>query len=185
MKALSLVSLVSTASLVSLVCLVCLVSPANAAVEAPTDCPPGSIGKASGAFSWCEPSVCLHDGNCSPGEVCRTVPLCVEVGTLADAGKAGEQRLVATQRCGAAGACPSSQTCSTKDRCLSKLQAQKLGLLDAPAAASSASGAPTAAEPKKSSCGCEVAGEHGSGWGAAFAFGLAATMVAARRRARR
>lgn len=128
------------------------------ALEAPTDCPPGSVGKVSGAFAFCEPSVCIHDGNCAPGEVCRNVPLCVEVGTLADSGQKGEDRLMATQRCGAGGSCPSSQTCSTKDRCLSKEKAQKLGLLETPAAAASSSSAASAPEAKKSSCGCDVPG---------------------------
>jgi len=150
------------------------------AVEAPTDCPPGSTGKVNGTFAFCEPSVCLHDGNCAQGEVCRTVPLCVEVGTLADSGQKGEDRLMATQRCGAGGACPSSQTCSTKERCLSKAQAQKLGLLEAPAA-SSASATPSAAEPKKSSCGCEVPGPAGASLGP-FALALGVLGVALGRR---
>lgn len=154
------------------------------AVEAPTDCPPGSNGKVKDGFAWCEPSVCLHDGNCAPNEVCRTVPLCVEVGTLADSGAKGEERLVATQRCGAGGACPSTQTCSTKDRCLSRDKAQKLGLL-APAAAPSASAAPTSSAPeaKKSACGCEVAGAPtSSGLGLFAAAGGLALVLAGRRR---
>lgn len=128
------------------------------ALEAPSDCPPGSSGKVSGAFAFCEPSVCIHDGNCAQGEVCRTVPLCVEVGTLADAGQKGEERLVATQRCGAGGACPSTQTCSTKDRCIARQKAQALGLLDAPPPAASASAAPAAAPEAKKSCGCDAPG---------------------------
>lgn len=158
---------------------------AAASVEPPTDCPPGSTGKASGTFGWCEPSVCLHDANCTPGEVCRPVPLCVEVGTLADAGAAGEQRLAATQRCGPGGACPSSQTCSIKDRCLSKLAAQKLGLLDAPAPASAPS-APSAEPPKKSACGCEVVGRGPEPWLALglVTLGLAATAARRSRRIR-
>ncbi|HRG94909.1 MAG TPA: MYXO-CTERM sorting domain-containing protein [Polyangiaceae bacterium] len=156
---------------------------ASAGVEPPTDCPPGSTGKASGSFAWCEPSVCLHDGNCTPGEVCRPVPLCVEVGTLSDAGAAGEERLAATQRCGPGGACPSSQTCSVKDRCISKLAAQKLGLLDAPAPASAPS-APSTEPPKKSACGCDVVGR---GPAPTTALGLAALGLAAAvaRRSRR
>ena len=148
---------------------------AAAGVEPPTDCPPGSTGKASSSFAWCEPSVCLHDANCTPGEVCRPVPLCVEVGTLADAGAAGEQRLAATQRCGPGGACPSTQTCSIKDRCLPKLAAQKLGLLEAPKPASARS-APSAEPPKKSACGCDVVGR---GADAGSVFGLAALGLAA------
>lgn len=153
---------------------------AGAGVEAPTDCPPGSTGKASGAFAWCEPSVCLHDGNCTPGEVCRPVALCVEVGTLADAGAAGEERLAATQRCGPGGACPSSQTCSTKGRCLSKLAAQKLGLLDEapkPAAAPSAD----AAAPKSSACGCDVVGRGPDPWAALGLVALGFAAAKARR----
>ena len=123
----------------------------------PPACPEGSLWKASGPFEWCEPSVCLHDANCTPGEVCRTVPLCVEVGTLADAGKVGEARLVATQRC-TAGACPSSQVCSVKDRCLSKAAAQKLGVLEAPKPPPAPSAEADEPPVKKSACGCEVVG---------------------------
>lgn len=170
----------------SFVALLSVMAPARSAraVEAPTDCPPGSNGKVKDGFAWCEPSVCLHDGNCAPNEVCRTVPLCVEVGTLADSGAKGEERLVATQRCGAGGACPSTQTCSTKDRCLSRDKAQKLGLL-APAAAPSASAAPTSSAPeaKKSACGCEVAGAPtSSGLGLFAAAGGLALVLAGRRR---
>jgi MYXO-CTERM domain-containing protein len=169
----------------SFVALLSVMAPARSAlaVEAPTDCPPGSNGKVKDGFAWCEPSVCLHDGNCAPNEVCRTVPLCVEVGTLADAGGKGEERLVATQRCGAGGACPSTQTCSTKDRCLSRDKAQKLGLL-APAPSASAGPASAPPEAKKSACGCEVAGAPtSSGLGLlAAASGLA--LVFARRRHR-
>lgn len=175
--------LVKLASAAVLATLTLFVSTAHAGVEAPTDCPPGSTGKVSGAFAWCEPSVCIHDGNCAP-DVCRTVPLCVEVGTLADAGQAGEQRLNAVQRCGAGNACPSSTTCSVKDRCLSKLQAQKLGLLEKPAPASSA---PAVAEPppKKPSCGCDTPGTRTeSSGGALVALAFAGVLVARRRRTR-
>lgn len=33
------------------------------------DCPAGSRPKTEDGFSWCEPSVCLDDGNCDPSEV--------------------------------------------------------------------------------------------------------------------
>lgn len=167
----------------ALVTLLSLPARAALAVEAPTDCPPGSNGKVKDGFAWCEPSVCLHDGNCAPNEVCRTVPLCVEVGTLADSGAKGEERLVATQRCGAGGACPSTQTCSTKDRCLSRDKAQKLGLL-APAAAPSASAAPTTSAPeaKKSACGCDVAGAPASSGLGLLAAASGLALVFARRR---
>lgn len=173
---------VKLASAALLVTFTLFVSTASAGVEAPTDCPPGSTGKVSGTFAWCEPSVCLHDGNCAP-DVCRTVPLCVEVGTLADAGQTGEQRLNAVQRCGAGNSCPSSTTCSVKDRCLSKLQAQKLGLLEKPAPAPSA---PTTPEPppKKASCGCDTPGTRTDGTsGAVVAIAIAGVLVARRRRA--
>src|SRR5687768_3138511 len=78
------------------------------------DCPAGSKLKSEGGFSWCEPSVCLNDGNCSPSEVCRPVPLCVEVGKLDErtSTKDAAQKLVATQRCAPDDTCPSTQTCS-------------------------------------------------------------------------
>lgn len=50
-----------------------------------SDCPPGSVEKTEDGFTWCEPTVCANDGQCKPNEVCRSVGLCMEVGTLADA----------------------------------------------------------------------------------------------------
>jgi hypothetical protein len=121
------------------------------------DCPAGSKSKTEEGFTWCEPSVCMNDGNCSPSEVCRPVPLCVEVGKLDEqkSKKDAAQRLVATQRCAPDETCPSTQTCSKMNRCVSKAQAEKMGMASAPGA--SASAAPTEA-PKKSACGCSVIG---------------------------
>jgi hypothetical protein len=123
------------------------------------DCPPGSIAKSEGGFDWCEPTVCLNDGQCSPGDVCRPIAFCMQVGTvqpdaaaLGDAGK----RLVVTQRCAPDKKCPGTTTCLEMGRCLSKSTAEKIGLLDsAPAPSSSA---PTGEPAKKSSCGCDVPG---------------------------
>ncbi len=129
--------------------------------EPPTDCPPGSVGKASGPFAWCEPTVCVNDSTCSANEVCRPVALCVEIGQLADAGKKGEEHLVATQRCGPQGACPQTQVCSEKGRCVSKVAAQKMGLLSPPSPSSSP-GLPPAKEPAKA-CGCRTTGASEDG----------------------
>jgi len=123
------------------------------------ECPAGSTLKNEEGFTWCQPSVCKDDANCSPSEVCRPIPLCVQVGKLdkkQDAKDAAE-RLVATQRCAQDDTCPDTTTCSKMSRCIGKAAADKMGLLSAPGA--SASAAP--AETKKSSCGCVVAGGHG------------------------
>lgn len=152
------------------------------------DCPAGSSMKTEEGFSWCQPSVCLNDGNCGPQEVCRPVPLCVEVGKL-DAkqqAKDAAQRLVATQRCAPDESCPSTQTCSKMSRCVSKAQAEKMGMATAPGASASAGGAPADA-PKKSGCGCAVVGSraHGSERAALLGLGLAVAAIGSRKIHRR
>ena len=150
------------------------------------DCPAGSRLKSEAGFSWCEPSVCQNDGNCSPSEVCRPVPLCVQVGKLDEQAstKDAAQKLVATQRCAPDKTCPATTTCSDMTRCVSKADAEKMGMSSPPAA----SAASPAAETKKSSCGCTVAGGPGEsrlGLGALAAIGLAVGSRRIQRRARR
>jgi hypothetical protein len=152
------------------------------------DCPAGSKLKSEGGFSWCEPSVCLNDGNCSPSEVCRPVPLCVEVGKLDERtgkDKDAAQKLVATQRCAPDETCPSTQTCSKMSRCVSKAQADKMGMATAPG--TSASSAPTSGDAKKSSCGCVVVGAPGGSAAALAGLVLGLAAIGSRRihRARR
>jgi hypothetical protein len=129
------------------------------------DCPAGSKQKSEGGFTWCEPTVCMTDGNCSPSEVCRPVPLCVEVGKLDDqkSTKDAAQKLVATQRCAPDETCPSTQTCSKMSRCVSKAQADKMGMASAPSAGASASATPASGDAKKSACGCVVVGARAGG----------------------
>lgn len=130
------------------------------------DCPAGSIPKSEEGFSWCEPTVCGAAAPCGANEVCRSVPLCLQVGSVGHdaatvAGDAGK-RLVATQRCAPDKSCPSTTTCSDLPRCISKAVAEKMGVLADPATASStnAGGSETG---KKSACGCDVPGHaHGS-----------------------
>jgi len=50
------------------------------------DCPAGSVEKNEDGFTWCEPSICLNDGQCNPGYVCVQMPLCMEVGNLTKPG---------------------------------------------------------------------------------------------------
>lgn len=142
--------------------------------------------KTEEGFSWCQPSVCSNDGNCGPQEVCRPVPLCVEVGKL-DAkqqAKDAAQRLVATQRCAPDESCPSTQTCSKMSRCVSKAQADKMGMTSAPGASASAASAPADA-PKKSGCGCSIVGAHRSGRADVIGLGLALAAVGSRKIQRR
>lgn len=150
----------------------------------PGDCPVGSTQKSEGAFQWCEPSVCDSDAQCSAGEICKPIPLCVQVGAIkptgAAMGDAGGQRLIATQRCGNDKACPDTTTCSEKSRCISRAQADKMGLL-APAAASSASSAGTGEAPKKA-CGCSVPGSSGGDRSVLWLACALAAVVGARRR---
>src|SRR5258706_15663209 len=58
----------------------------------PENCPPGSVGKASGAFAWCEPTVCIIDTDCGAGMVCRTLGLCMNAGSVDDAKKDASTR---------------------------------------------------------------------------------------------
>lgn len=157
-----------------------LCSPAARAQQ--DQCPPGSTWKAREGAGWCEPSVCDSDAQCSAGEVCRPLPLCVEVGKLdpkapGDAGAA----LMARQRCGENKSCPQSTVCSDKSRCISKAQADKMGLLTAPAG--SASAAPNGGA-KKSACGCTVPGSA-PGTTGLFALACVGALVVIARRARR
>jgi MYXO-CTERM domain-containing protein len=146
------------------------------------DCPLGSVEKTERGATWCEPTVCDADMECSTGLVCRKVALCVEVGVL-DKGAAkpdAAQRLLARQRCGAEQACPQNTTCSEKGRCVTRAQADKAALV-APGAAASAAPAGGTADPPKKACGCQVVGTSGGerAGGALAILGLA--MVAARR----
>ena len=148
-----------------------------------TDCPPGSIPRSENGFDWCEPTVCQTDGQCSPNEVCRPIALCMQVGAIAqDAATLGEagKRLVVTQRCAPDKKCPDTTTCSDMGRCITKTAAEKMGLLNAPAA--SASAAP-GGEAKKSSCGCDVPGTALGSFG--FVASLAAIAGVTARRMRR
>lgn len=158
------------------------VAPSLALAE--DDCPAGSVHKSQEGFTWCEPTVCQNDGQCAPSEVCRPVGLCVQVGKLtADAATLGEagQRLVATQRCAPDKTCPDTTVCSDMSRCVSKVDADKMGLLAAP----TSSAAPTSAGEAKKSCGCHVPGAGGRTAGALAAAALALVIARGRRRARR
>lgn len=138
------------------------------------DCPLGSTEKKENGVTWCEPSICQTDTQCPTGMLCKPVSLCVEIGTVDKAAGDAGNRLIARQRCGENQSCPQNTTCNTAGRCLSPTQASSL-----PVPASSAA-APTEA-PKKSSCGCELAGSPTPFGGvlAAIAFG---TFVARRKR---
>ncbi len=123
---------------------------ASAFAAPPEDCPPGSVGKEEGAFQWCEPTVCLTDADCLGGkQVCRPMPLCVEIGNVAD-GATGK-RLVVHNKCAANKECPAQTTCLEGNRCMDKEAADRMGILVADA------GAPPE-PPKKSICGCSVPG---------------------------
>ncbi|MBX3188851.1 MAG: hypothetical protein KF819_17665 [Labilithrix sp.] len=156
---------------------------ASTASAQPDDCPPGSIPKSEGSAQWCEPSVCDSDAQCRAGEVCKPMPLCVQIGTIVPAGattaRATGERLVATHRCGADKRCPDTTTCSEKSRCISRAQADKMGLL-APSASTASP------EPAKKSCGCRVPGgssEGSIGIVLALAGGSLAIQMRRRRRA--
>jgi hypothetical protein len=183
------------ATLLALVAVFAVFPPALAvAAEAtpPTDCPPGSAGKASGEFAWCEPTVCENDPQCGPGQLCRTVKLCVEIGKIGDAGgklgaaPSGADKLIATGLCvGAEKACPASTVCSEKKRCLDRAAAQKMNLLEEPKPAPSAGG--TAEPARKSSCGCAAVGapsESALSTGCALVIAGALVQRARRRRVR-
>ena len=171
-------ALALAAELAALTSALLLASPAHAE----GDCPPGSVQKSSDGFAWCEPTVCTNDGQCTPNEVCRPIPLCMQVGTLGNDPTAdGGQRLLVTQRCAPDKTCPQKQTCSDMSRCVTRAAAEKMGELEA------ASASPQAAsgEPKKSACGCDLIGAGARGPGAPAALALAVSFVACRRRRRR
>ena len=140
-------------------------------------CPPGSTWKSQGGAGWCEPSVCAADMDCKSGEVCKPIPLCVEIGKTEPGTDGGV--LMARQKCGENKSCPSGTVCSDKGRCLSKDAAEKLGLLGAPGAKTDGSSAP----PKKA-CGCTTPGAP-IGNAAAALVGLGLAVCVVRRRVRR
>lgn len=161
------------------------------------DCPPGSIYRTQDGYSFCEATICENDGHCNPTtEVCRPIALCLQVGTLDPkkttlTGDAG-QRLVVTQRCAPDKTCPQTTICSDKGRCVAKTVAEKMGILDTPSAASSASAGANGAGPApsgKKSCGCHAVGADGQGSPAVGTGGLLAgvaiAITASRRRRRR
>lgn len=136
-------------------------------------CPPGSVATHEGSASWCKPRVCDSDAQCG-SDVCRLVPLCVEIGSLP--GDAG-QLVMVRQRCGLDKACPSGTSCSEMKRCLSRADADRL----APAAASTTPPGDAPA-PAKRSCGCSVVGHERGARGAASLAGLALALALLRRR---
>ena len=144
----------------------------HAGGAAADDCPPGSVQKNQDSFGWCEPTVCQTDAQCGLNEVCRNVPLCMQVGNVASPGASPDagQRLVVTQRCAPDKSCPQTTVCSDLGRCLSRNAAEKMGVLAPPVAA------PVLGPDKKSSCGCETVGARargGAGGGALVLLGLA------------
>jgi hypothetical protein len=147
------------------------------------ECPPGSTKKEEGTYSWCQPTVCENDTQCTPN-VCRSAGLCMQVGSLNKPGEPdGGARLIATQICQEDKQCPTQQTCSVMKRCVTQAQADKMAA-NTPATTTEA--------PKKSSCGCSVIGakddrENGfspSTYGFA-GFALSGLLVLARRRGAR
>ncbi len=150
------------------------------------DCPPGSSARSEGSFTWCEPSVCVNDGQCRPDEVCRNVALCMQVGKTDTGGPsvakdAGAQRLVATQRCGPDKTCPDTTVCSDMGRCLAKTTADKMGLLTPAASAAPASSA-DGAKASGGKCGCSTPGARDVGGGLALGLAVVALGVLGRRR---
>jgi MYXO-CTERM domain-containing protein len=152
---------------------------ASGPVRAEDTCPLGSTEKTEDGFTWCEPSVCDSRTTCPTGSVCRPVPLCVEIGSIAVRGKGdGGSRLLVRQRCGVNKSCPPNTACSERDRCITTAQADKAGLLTVAEAGTAPAEAP------KKACGCSTPGVHrGAGASGALAL-LALLLVTARRRQR-
>jgi hypothetical protein len=146
---------------------------------ADVDCPVGTQKKTEGPNEWCEPVVCVTDAQCG-ADVCKPVPLCIEIGTVKNAdGKDAGQRLMARQRCGPDRSCPSSTTCLDGNRCISKTEADKMGLLAQAAPSASSASAPAASDKK---CGCSVVGAPSPAFGALACAALGAIAIVARRR---
>lgn len=159
----------------------------------PTDCPPGSVGKAEGQNTWCEPSICETEAQCAAGQVCRPVALCVQIGTLEkkDGGpslaqdKNAGNKLMAVGRCGPDQKCPENTVCNDKKRCVDRAASDRMGPLPGPSASATA-GAAGGGDAKKSSCGCDAVGSRAPGGSLAACVGLtAALFVVTRRRSRR
>ncbi len=154
----------------------------------PTDCPPGAVGKATGAFGWCEPTVCQNDVQCPGGQVCRAVGLCVQVGSVAadpsakpSTRDASGDRLVATGRCGPDGECPKDTVCNRKERCVDRAVADRMAPLAAPSAAALPATTP-AADGGGKKCGCDVPGSRAMSPSALALGSLALAALVGRRR---
>jgi MYXO-CTERM domain-containing protein len=158
-----------------------------ASANAQEECPLGSVQKMEAGKTWCEPTVCETDINCTTGSVCRVVPLCVEVGVLDTkaANADGGTKLLVRQRCGENKSCPQNTTCSEKGRCMTLAQADHAGLAtkSTSSAAPTGSAAPGGDAPKKS-CGCSTPGTRGGESIGAFLALLGALTIGARRRKR-
>lgn len=160
--------------------------------RADDECPPGSKYETEGEFKWCKPTVCETDVQCATGEVCKPVPLCVQIGRVeSKPGQDAGSRLIALQRCGEDKQCPNTSVCSSEhSRCVSRAQADKMGGINAKAApngsAPSGSAPPAGGEPAKKSCGCSVVGMPGGELaGVLAAAAVALTLSRRSRRSRR
>ncbi|MCB9638382.1 MAG: hypothetical protein H6727_05660 [Myxococcales bacterium] len=109
--------------ILGLMCLcivMCVSGPVRADVvmPPPTDCPDGTNPTFSHAGSYCEPSICKTDADCTGGKVCRSYALCV-LEEDAFCGKAGACKIKKGQGpCKVDADCTQPATCLTDTRCV-------------------------------------------------------------------
>lgn len=88
---------------------------------APTSCPAGSVGDACHGSSYCRPTPCVSDGDCTGGLVCREQGLCLGsvgcVGRLEPDSAPPPPRDSATRTCSAGEACGGA-SCDVARRCV-------------------------------------------------------------------
>jgi MYXO-CTERM domain-containing protein len=142
------------------------VAAADAVAPPPTDCPNGTHGESSHTGPYCAPQTCSSDADCSGGQTCRELAMCIaqqacgglmlDAGPYPDGGFPPPCRFDAVHGLCNAGAACTTGTCETRRVC-------------------------AAPEPSASpGCGCRAgAGGSIAGALAVIALGLA---IAARRR---
>ena len=143
----------------------------------PEDCPPGAIGTSSHAGEWCKPNYCQSDTDCSDGNSCLEVPICVSR-TEEPCGGIGADSGCTFTKTKVHDVCLESEACTTGE-CETAMVCAKLEDLSGSAGISDGSGDSGAPDKEEGSCGNCAAVSFDTGVGILL---LIAVVIAWRRR---